>query len=521
MIEGYMKLLGISRDKMIWILCTATLLFLWVFGLFMVYQDSKKDIKSYLTTELVELEDKVKSTIRYYELFSNYVYEAVVNNDEVSLMMYKALNASNDTDRDLIRQELQSLLEDDYSIIQTYDFRQLHFHMPDNTSFLRMHRPEKYGDDLTDIRESVRICNEQKIYVTGFEEGKIFNGYRFVYPLSYNDTHIGSVEVSLSMASVIDTFSHLYPGLNTYFILDYLAVEEKVFDDEMSNYVTSKISEDYLADIEVEDVSMANNMLFTLAEETDFLKGIADDINPLIEGGESFNIIEKYDGANYLIQFLRINNIKKSSVGYFISIRNDEQIGLMIKDQYRRYISISVVFVLILLIGIMLLQYQTSLKRRSNIDYLTQVYNRNKFTELITYEFKRYRRYFEPFSVLMIDIDKFKHINDTYGHNKGDLVLKNLAALVKKEIRSNDILARWGGEEFICMLPCTSLEDAYLVAEKLRSIVERRSIGGIRYLTVSIGIAQVEDSDDNIQTLINRADQALYKAKNSGRNRVE
>jgi len=161
------------------------------------------------------------------------------------------------------------------------------------------------------------------------------------------------------------------------------------------------------------------------------------------------------------------------------------------------------------------------IEKKAYYDQLTNIYNRNKFNELFEIEFNNVKRYDSKFSLAIIDIDKFKNFNDTYGHLLGDETLVLLANEIQKNIRTTDIFARWGGEEFIILFSNTGLEDAYLVCEKLRQKVEQLNQNKIvNKVTISIGLAQYK-KQDNMRTLFTRADQLLYDAKANGRNQVE
>jgi len=158
--------------------------------------------------------------------------------------------------------------------------------------------------------------------------------------------------------------------------------------------------------------------------------------------------------------------------------------------------------------------------RLSETDHLTKAYNRLKFNDVIKMEIIRSRRYKTDLSVLMFDIDFFKKINDKYGHDRGDLVLVEISKLVKKLIREVDIFCRWGGEEFMVLLPNTSLKFAVLVAERIRKSIYNLEIEGIEKVSCSFGVVSF-DFEENLDTFIKRVDDKLYKAKNNGRNRVE
>ncbi len=156
-------------------------------------------------------------------------------------------------------------------------------------------------------------------------------------------------------------------------------------------------------------------------------------------------------------------------------------------------------------------------------DPLTGAYNRRAYDRNIENEMSRYLRYKRPFSMLMLDVDHFKKINDTYGHTIGDKCLKEIIKRIKPALRDTDFLARYGGEEFIVILPETDGEIAKEAAERMRSIVENIEFLHKKELvkiTISIGVTQVMPSDETHEAIFHRTDQALYKAKNSGRNRV-
>ena len=163
------------------------------------------------------------------------------------------------------------------------------------------------------------------------------------------------------------------------------------------------------------------------------------------------------------------------------------------------------------------------LKKLSTTDSLTNIYNRRYFFEVAEKMITTSLQEKKLLSFLMLDIDFFKHINDTYGHQAGDFILMTLAKEIKELMRKNDIFARVGGEEFAIILENTSIKEAQAVAEKIRKHIAKKDFifdGTTIDLTVSIGVASLNESSLNIETLYNQADQQLYKAKQSGRNRV-
>ncbi len=160
------------------------------------------------------------------------------------------------------------------------------------------------------------------------------------------------------------------------------------------------------------------------------------------------------------------------------------------------------------------------LARLANTDALTGLANRRRVTEVIDAELVRARRYGHAFSVILIDIDHFKRINDRHGHGVGDAVLVALAARAQEVLRDVDMLGRWGGEEFIVVLPETDAAQTLGKARALCAHIAGRPLAGAHRISISCGVAGVQPGD-GADTLLQRADRALYAAKNSGRNRAE
>jgi diguanylate cyclase (GGDEF)-like protein len=169
------------------------------------------------------------------------------------------------------------------------------------------------------------------------------------------------------------------------------------------------------------------------------------------------------------------------------------------------------------------LSYHQRLYQQATRDALTGLWNRNHAQEELEKILSVSHRHIRPFSILLFDIDFFKGINDTFGHDVGDAVLRMTGKTVNDHLRSHDMAARYGGEEFIVILPETSIEGAVIAAERLRQAIEIIDFaphGCHRRVTVSVGVAQYPVCGRNIEQLVKQADEALYRAKQTGRNRV-
>lgn len=170
-----------------------------------------------------------------------------------------------------------------------------------------------------------------------------------------------------------------------------------------------------------------------------------------------------------------------------------------------------------------LVEQAEKLKELATVDGMTGLFNRRHFFSLAEMEWSRYQRHWRPISLLMLDIDQFKSINDKFGHDTGDHVIMQIAEICRQQKRKSDVVARFGGEEFLLLLPETQMSEAQVVAERLRQQVEASVLSIASHAitaTVSIGVAQASSSMNTIFDLIKIADHALYAAKHAGRNRV-
>ncbi len=162
-----------------------------------------------------------------------------------------------------------------------------------------------------------------------------------------------------------------------------------------------------------------------------------------------------------------------------------------------------------------------SLEQKAFKDNLTGINNRENFEDIFSIEITNAKINGQPLSLIIFDIDDFKLVNDTYGHQAGDIILKDLVSLIENNIKHGDIFARWGGEEFVILTPSTDINGTYNLAENLRKLVQLHHFNYVENnLTLSFGIAQLSEEDSK-RSLFEKADKALYEAKKNGRNRTE
>lgn len=291
-----------------------------------------------------QLKTSYESIFNTYSLSSNVIFEQIINTPQITKLFSRAYKSNTEQQKE-IRDSLFLLLNKTYQELSVNTIKQLHFHLPDNTSFLRFHRPNKFGDDLTDIRESVRIANSELRYVEGFEEGKTYSGFRFVYPLFYKNEHIGSVEISISFSTINKM---LYKqAKNVYsFILKKSMIDKKVFEDEKLSYVISSFSDQW--DEEKEFLQFKNSDQTLSKDVLDELdKVIKHKYQEKLNEGKPFSVFIPLKNNNYTVSFIPVNNLKNEHSAYVISYLIDAHISEY-NDDTIVFISLGTVLLLII-----------------------------------------------------------------------------------------------------------------------------------------------------------------------------
>lgn len=236
---------------------------------FLLEFEKEDKIKKAMDTQLKLYTTSYNSIYHQYKERANLIFDTKVNKLEV-LNVLKDINGSNQIQKDKIRDELYHMLKGDYENLKKYYVKQLHFHLPNNDSFLRFHRPQKYGDNLSEARATVKYVNENKKYINGFEEGRIYNGYRFVYPLFFENKHIGSVEISFDTSAILYEFIEHF-NTSVKFLISKNVVDKKVMEDEHDNYMESNFKGFYFEKSVYEKVSKRKDYKIISDESSSFI----------------------------------------------------------------------------------------------------------------------------------------------------------------------------------------------------------------------------------------------------------
>ena len=544
------------------------------------------------------------------------------------------------------RIKLYKQLTEQYETAKKQGILQMQFVFKDNVSFLRVHKLNKFGDDLTNVRADFKYTSTTHKKVRGFIQGRTAHGFRNVFPLfNTKDQYIGAMEISFSSENIQWYLNHV-SNIHSHFLLNKHIFDAKTWsrDDIRVIYQQSAESLNYMLNL-----NNFHTIKKCIIENRVRLHPIREEIDKKMLIGKSFVTYVSYNSHIDIISFIPIKNLSNKTVAWIVSYAKNKIIEvtfltqkiirivfffisililyfiikqiysnkeieiqhniltdiidntnnimiitdlkdvkysnnqfkelLNIKDvekfnnRYNHqfleifiplqgYISLNLLkenedfislidrtekkdrivtildqnneakafqisiekshnigdYIVSLVDVTNLKEYQMKTEYKAYIDGLTQVYNRNKFDELFAIEIKNAKRYAVPFSIAIIDIDKFKNFNDNFGHLIGDEVLITMAQTVNTSVRETDIFARWGGEEFIILLPETDKEKAFVLAENIRNEVGNFNFTKVGHITISIGITQLKDQEQQ-KSFIKRLDKAMYKAKQEGRNR--
>jgi len=286
------------------------------------------------------------ATQNFYQINSQLIYNTFVNNEAILHDIYAAQHTKTPYEKDIYRKEIYNKLQNVYLQFRQVGIKQFQFHLKDKTSFLRFHKPRKYGDDLTDIRYSLTKVAQTNKMAEGFEEGRIFNGYRFVYPLNYHDEFIGTVEISIGISAISKLLQESY-NFETYMILKHTVVENKLFTNERKNYETSLISDAYFHESNTFD-SLTDHKGLSSPIFINLLKQQHNKFEKELNENHAFVTYSKLNDKIYLISFLPIINIKKEPIGYIVLINKNVFLGDLFTQFYVRLVLLSLMLLMVM-----------------------------------------------------------------------------------------------------------------------------------------------------------------------------
>ena len=453
--------------------------------------DRKNRTNVYLAQQIEKLKSEFKATKNTFEKLSSFVYDEL-SQDEKFLQLLEAKK----------KDALYAYLAPYYRLLRRYDIYYLSILAPNAQPLLHMHKPQKKN-----IESRRRLFAAKKVSTDIVIE--------FKKPVYYQKKLIGYLTTAISYNVFKNELQKLFGGYYEY-ILKSSLINKSVFAYGNYLFIQSDIHPDYYYE--------ENSIKTRTARSKSLIHAINLTIKDLLkerlDKNANFALVTKVDGKYYVVSFLAISYHNRH-IGYLISYKQDDTVALF-NTIFLQNILVSNILVLILLAFIYyFLHVRLKFEQMAVTDKLTGLFNRHKFYEVAEQEVDRAKRHGRPFSVIIFDVDHFKQINDTYGHDVGDYILAAISKLVQKHIRKYDYLFRWGGEEFLILSPETDHKGAFKLAEKIRKLIENYPFEKVGKVTVSVGISQFyPETDMNVDETIKRADNALYQSKREGRNRT-
>jgi len=299
-----------------------------------------RNLQNFIMNEEREVESDFKRHGQSLKEVSDLIYTTVIQTEKVT-DLYREAYLADRYERSHIRTKLFEMLKDDYEILHRFRIQQLHFQLPNNESFLRFHKPEQYGDSLVGIRPTIEYVNRTHKPISGFEEGRIFNGFRYVYPLfDHQNSYIGSVEISSSVLSYKEAYE-IDQKQELDIVIRADVVEEKVFKAQQSNYIPYRLNPDFRVE---RSIDLYDRQKRTFHEHNGCLDyfGHRSDVIEKMGRMEKFSAYGIYQGRYVLATFLPLNNvITNEKVAYGIIFRESEYLS----DTFRGFIFESILAV--------------------------------------------------------------------------------------------------------------------------------------------------------------------------------
>ncbi len=474
--------------------------------------------KQYLKMQTEMLFTKYKTNYKYFEIMSQDIYSIYKDNPNLINSLSEA-NDANQTQKASLRNNLYTKLKKRYKRLKNMGILQFHIHLANNVSFLRMHKPEKFGDDLSSFRDSVRVTNETKKPQSGFEIGRFNHGFRFIYPLFNKEKHVGSIEISFSSDKLISSIADNFI-LHTHFLLSKKEAEsmlrKEIADTE---YETSIESPEFLlqtsSHIKHYNNSIHNSIKHPSSSHT---------IKNFLSEGNNFSISSNYNYESIVGSFIAIKNIQKTKTIAYLAVYSDSDYldTLLIQKKHAKILFTSILL-LLLIFSVYVTTNNQKLRKMAHFDELTSLPNRAYFYRQLDIELSRSKRLKSSLAVMFLDLDGFKSVNDIYGHDIGDKLLIEVSKRLIKIVRDVDIVARLGGDEFtIVLTDIKHTEDSLIVANKIIEELKKDFIFNNKIINigVSIGISIYPDLAQDADTLIKQSDSAMYIAKENGKNQA-
>lgn len=346
-------------------------------GLFFYYDKEKQDYEN----ELIDrLQTVINAVVNIYSLVSKTIFEEVINKPDI-IDLFKYAHSTTTEEQAIIRKKIHEKLKPTHERLEKKNLQQLHFHLPDNTSFLRMHKPNYFGDNLSELRYSVKLTNELKRPVQGFEEGKLISAYRYVFPLFDDTTHIGSVETTMAFNGINKEITKLYPQEYQLIVKKDIIVG-KIFSNEQSNYIPCIISNDYMCEGEKLNSSAPPS---NTVKELDAM--LMNKLNQNLESNQPFVSTTRLKNINYVLSFYPVKNLKNQSVAYIIGYHENNHFAELEHDMYLKMLVFSLLNITGFLFIYNIQRHQKLMQQKNNM-LIKADQEKNEFLGIVVHDLK-------------------------------------------------------------------------------------------------------------------------------------
>lgn len=321
------------------------------------YKKSKE--REYFNENILSLNIAYQSSINKHELLTKYIFEESINTELILSLFERGLNSKDDV-RSLYKGLLYKEVYPLYIRLKKEGISQFHFHTKDNQSYIRFHKPSKYGDDLSKIRETVRLANKENKIVSGFEIGRLFSGFRNIFPINFKNEHIGSFEIGISTKMMIEAISKLDKRREYSFILNKDIVFNKLLESQNFLYQTSMINSNFV--IEDKEASFLDSprKLSPLAKKINKKLSKNKNLRVLMRKGKKHGLFVNLDDIYYDVTFIPMLSISNRVEGYLISYKKSTNIPFIVKMEIYIYFLI-LLGVIIHIMMVLLLQKKTKI----------------------------------------------------------------------------------------------------------------------------------------------------------------
>ncbi len=418
----YKKAVGVMMSSRKYYAIVLTILFAAYISLLIYSIKSYIDkIESLKQDSIQDLANKIYITTNAYENLAKLLFDDHIDDTEIERIMFLADRVKSKKEKDELREKLFLMNEKMYTLLKRYNFRQLHYHLSNTESFLRMHRPKKYGDTLGTARMTVLKANREMVFQKGFEEGRIFNGYRYVFPLTYQGKHSGTMEISFSIAMLINNLEKLFAN-DYHFVISKDIVDKKVFKEErVINYKVCEISDQFYI-----DKNAVSTNIYNVFSDSEFNSILKNHCKNSMEEFIPFCHTVRFNENLKLVTGMPIKNNEGGNFGFILQLSDDTERFINFRTALILSLTgLSIVFILLLTISMIIKRHS-----RKSIE-LSRLQAANAMSITASHEIN------QPLEIILMNSELLEMTNSL--DEKGVKKIRNIGESVR---RIKDILNR-------------------------------------------------------------------------------